>query len=101
MRIGLTYDLREEYLAAGFSEDETAEFDRPDTIEHLENALRRLGHVTDRIGHARQLVARLAHGDEWDLIFNIAEGLSGVAREGQVPAILDVYGIACTFSDPL
>jgi len=101
MRIGLTYDLRQDYLAAGFSEDETAEFDRPDTIEHLENALRRLGHTTDRIGHARQLVARLAQGDDWDLVFNIAEGLSGVAREAQVPAILDVYGVACTFSDPL
>src|SRR5262245_26351302 len=101
MRIGLTYDLREEYLAAGFSEDETAEFDRPDTVEHLESALQQLGHSTDRIGHARQLVARLASGDDWDLVFNIAEGLSGIAREAQVPAILEVFGIACTFSEPL
>jgi D-alanine-D-alanine ligase len=101
MRIGLTYDLRQAYLAAGFTEDETAEFDRPDTVVHIENALRQLGHTTDRIGHARQLVARLAKGDEWDLVFNIAEGLCGIAREAQVPAILDVYGIACTFSDPL
>ncbi len=101
MRIGLTYDLRQDYLAAGFSEDETAEFDRPDTIAHLEQALHELGHATDRIGHARQLVARLAQGDDWDLVFNIAEGLCGVAREAQVPAILDVYGIAYTFSDPL
>jgi D-alanine-D-alanine ligase len=101
MRIGLTYDLRQEYLAAGFTEDETAEFDRPDTVAHLEQALRQLGHATDRIGHARQLVARLAAGDEWDLVFNIAEGLSGIAREAQVPALLDIYGIAYTFSDPL
>src|SRR6266487_388473 len=101
MRIGLTYDLRQEYLAAGFSEEETAEFDRPDTVAHLETALQQLGHEMDRIGHARQLIARLANGDDWDLVFNIAEGLSGVAREAQVPAILDVYGIAYTFSDPL
>jgi D-alanine-D-alanine ligase len=101
MRIGLTYDLRQEYLAAGFSEDETAEFDRADTVEHIAAALEELGHTTDRIGHARELVARLAKGDEWDLVFNIAEGLSGIAREAQVPAILDVYGIVCTFSDPL
>jgi len=32
-------------------------------------------------------------------VFNIAEGLKGVAREAQVPAILDVYGIPCVFSD--
>jgi len=101
MRIGLTYDLRQEYLAAGFSEDETAEFDRPDTIDHLEAAIRQHGHQTDRIGHAQQLVKRLAHGDDWDLVFNIAEGLAGIAREAQVPAILDAHGIAYTFSDPL
>jgi D-alanine-D-alanine ligase len=101
MYIGLTYDLRQEYLAAGFSEDETAEFDRPDTVSSIEAALVLLGHTTDRVGHARQLVARLAHGDRWELVFNIAEGLTGIAREAQVPAILDVYGIPYTFSDPL
>ena len=101
MKIGLTYDLRQEYLAAGYSEEETAEFDRPDTIDAIETALRQLGHDTDRIGHARQLVERLAAGDRWDLVFNICEGLTGLAREAQVPALLDVYGIPCTFSDSL
>jgi D-alanine-D-alanine ligase len=101
MRIGLTYDLREEYLAAGYDEEQTAEFDRPDTIAALESALDELGYEPDRIGHARQLVERLACGDRWDLVLNIAEGLHGVAREAQVPAILDVYGIPYTFSDPL
>lgn len=101
MQIGLTYDLRSEYLAAGYSEEETAEFDRPDTIVAIEQALHQLGHTADRIGNARQLVQRLAAGDRWDLVFNIAEGLHGPAREAQVPAILDVYEIAYTFSDPL
>jgi D-alanine-D-alanine ligase len=99
--IGLTYDLRQEYLAAGLSEEETGEFDRPDTVESIAAALRQLGHETDRVGHVRQLAARLARGDRWDLVFNIAEGLCGVAREAQVPALLDAYGIAYTFSDPL
>ncbi len=101
MRIGLTYDLRRDYLDAGFSLDETAEFDRPDTVDAIESALQKLGHSTDRIGHARQLIARLSRGETWNLVFNIAEGLSGISREAQVPAILDVYGIAYTFSDPL
>ena len=101
MRIGLTYDLRQDYLAEGYSEEETAEFDRPDTIDALEGALRELGHETDRIGHARALVARLAAGDRWHLVFNVAEGLRGFGREAQVPALLDVYGIPYTFSDPL
>jgi D-alanine-D-alanine ligase len=101
MRIGLTYDLRQEYLAAGYSEEETAEFDRPDTIDALEQALQDLNHETDRIGSVQQLVGRLALGDRWDLVFNICEGLHGRAREAQVPALLDAYNIPYTFSDPL
>lgn len=101
MRIGLTYDLRAEYLAAGYGEEETAEFDRADTIEAFERALSALGHDPVRIGHARSLIERLAAGDRWDLVFNIAEGMYGLAREAQVPAILDVYQIPYTFSDPL
>ncbi len=101
LHIGLTYDLREVYLAEGCTEEETAEFDRVETIDLLAGALESLGHTTDRIGHARELMGRLVRGDRWDLVFNICEGLHGIAREAQVPAILDVYGIAYTFSDPL
>jgi D-alanine-D-alanine ligase len=101
MNIGITYDLRSDYLAEGYSKEETAEFDRPDTIQAIDAALQELGYQTDRIGNARRLVERLAQGDRWDLVFNIAEGLHGVAREAQVPAILDVYAIPYTFSDPL
>ena len=101
MRIGLTFDLRDEYLAAGYSEEETAEFDRADTIDSLESALQALGHEADRIGHVRQLVGRLATGDRWDLVFNICEGLRGMAREAQVPALLEAYEIPCTFADPV
>jgi len=101
MRVGLTYDLRTEYLAAGFGEEETAEFDRPDTVEAIEHALASLGHHPVRIGHVRQLVDRLARGERWDLVFNFAEGMHGVGREAQVPAVLDAYQIPYTFSDPL
>jgi D-alanine-D-alanine ligase len=101
MKIGMTYDLREDYLAEGYGEEETAEFDKADTIEALEGVLRELGFETDRIGHNRNLVHRLASGDRWDLVFNIAEGLRGYGREAQVPALLDAYGVGYTFSDPL
>ncbi len=101
MRIGLTYDLRSEYLAAGYSEEETAEFDREETVDAIDQALQQLGHQTDRIGHARQLVARLAQGDRWDLVFNICEGLRGAGREAQVPSLLELYGINATFADSL
>jgi len=101
MLIGLTYDLRQDYLSEGYSEEETAEFDRPDTIEAIENALRELGHETDRIGRVTSLVERLSRGDRWDLVYNIAEGFRGIGREAQVPALLDAYDIPYTYSDPL
>jgi D-alanine-D-alanine ligase len=99
MHIGITYDLRSEYLAAGYGEEETAEFDQIGTIEAIDGALQELGHTTDRIGHARNLVERLAQGDRWDLVFNICEGLRGRAREAQVPAILDAFEIPYTFAE--
>ncbi len=101
MNIGMTYDLRADYLAAGYGEEETAEFDRPDTIDAIETALQNLGHQTDRIGNVDSLVKRLATGQRWDLVFNIAEGLYGFGREAVVPALLDAYRIPYTFSDPL
>jgi D-alanine-D-alanine ligase len=101
MKVGLTYDLRDDYLSLGFGEEETAEFDRRDTIDAIDGALGDLGYTTDRIGHVRSLVARLAKGERWDFVFNIAEGIQGFSREAQVPALLDAYGIPYTFSDAL
>ena len=101
MKIGITYDLRHEYLAAGYGEEETAEFDRIDTIQAIEYTLQELGYDTERIGHIRQLAAQLATGARWDCVFNIAEGMHGFGREAQVPALLDAFGIPYTFSDPL
>ncbi len=101
MRVGLTYDLREDYLAQGYSLEETAEFDRPETIAALEAVLRGLGYQPERIGNVQQLCTRLAAGERWAWVFNIAEGLHGLAREAQIPALLDAYAIPYTFSDPL
>ncbi len=99
MKIGLCYDLRDDYLEEGFGEEETAEFDRPDTIKAIESAIKNHGHEPVRIGHVRSLVGRLCAQENWDLVFNIAEGMYGTAREAQVPALLDAYQIPYTFSD--
>ena len=60
MHIGLTYDLREDYLREGFGEEETAEFDRVETVDAIAGSLQELGHQVQRIGRARNLVQRLA-----------------------------------------
>ncbi|MBI5814034.1 MAG: D-alanine--D-alanine ligase [Nitrospinae bacterium] len=101
MKIGITYDLRRDYEKEGLSDENLAEFDSPDTVDAIERALTLNGYVTDRIGNIRALVARLAEGERWDMVFNIAEGLHGFGREAQIPALLDAYSIPYTFSEPL
>jgi D-alanine-D-alanine ligase len=100
MHIGLTYDLKEDYRLLGYTEEQLAEFDSKETIDALDAALSDQGAFVERIGNAQALIRRLAQGASWDLVFNVAEGLFGAARESQVPAILDVYQIPYTFSDP-
>ena len=101
IKIGITFDLRSYYLSQGYSEVETAEFDRESTIDGIADALSQLGHTPERIGAVTQLVPRLAAGERWELVFNIAEGMHGFGRESQVPAVLDAYRIPYTFSDPV
>jgi D-alanine-D-alanine ligase len=101
LRVGLTYDLQEEYLAKDYSPEETAELDSPETIDALEQSLRALGYDPVRIGGIESLVGKLALGERWDIVFNISEGMHGLGREAQIPALLDAYRIPYTFSDPL
>lgn len=99
MKIGLTYDLRSDYLALGYSLEQTAEFDSPATIEAIEAGIQAMGLATERIGSLHALLPALAAGQRWDLVFNIAEGLHGLSRESQIPALLEAYQIPCAFSD--
>lgn len=101
MKIGLTFDLRSWYIDRGFSMDETAEFDKQETVDALENSLKLMGYETEPIGNAFQLIEALAAGKRWDMVFNIAEGLYGDGRESVVPAILDQYKIPYVFSGPV
>lgn len=101
MLVGLTYDLKSEYLKMGFSDEQAAEFDKEETIEGIENSLNQLGYKTERIGHIKQLVNQLVRGKKWDIVFNICEGVYGIGREAQVPALLDAYNIPYVFSNPL
>ncbi|MBN2695102.1 ATP-grasp domain-containing protein [bacterium] len=101
MKIGLTFDLKSEYIKMGLSPEEAAEFDREETIEEIEKTLQDLGYETERVGHIFALVEALSCGKRWDLVFNIAEGRFGYSRESQIPALLMAYQIPCVFSHPL
>jgi D-alanine-D-alanine ligase len=101
MRVALVYDLRDDYRALGFSEEEIAEFDSVETIDQLAQALEALGCETIRVGRGQALAARLVAGTRYDLVFSIAEGVKGRSREAQVPALCELFDQPYLFSDPL
>ena len=75
-RIGLVYDLRSDYLAEGFSEEQAAEFDSEQTIEALERTIASLGYSVERIGHGKRLAEWLVAGTKLGYGLHIAEGLA-------------------------
>jgi D-alanine-D-alanine ligase len=100
MKIALTYDLKEDYLAQGFSLEQTAEFDKQETIDAIADVITCLGYQVEKIGNLHQLIAVLSQNWSWDLVFNIAEGTHGFGREATIPCILEAFKIPYTFSDP-
>src|SRR5579872_1663080 len=101
MRIGLTYDAVADWADEGLAAEDLAEFDAEATIAAIATHLAARGHAVQRIGRAQALIARLAAGARWDMVFNICEGRSGPGREALVPALLEAHAIPFTFSDSL
>ncbi len=108
MRLGLAYNQRPDAIthrdaalspASSLATDQYLEWDDPETIGAVADALRAFGEVISLEATGdfpRRLIdARL------DLLFNMAEGLAGPSREAQVPAIAEFFGIPYTASDPL
>ncbi len=101
MRVALVYDLRDDYRALGFSEEQVAEFDSVETVDQLAGALETLGCAVVRVGRGQALAALLVAGERYDLVFSIAEGMKGRSREAQVPALCELLGIPYTGSGVL
>jgi len=99
--IGLTYDLKDEYLKLGFTEEQASEFDNIEVIDAIEQSLIELNFNVERIGNIFNLVNKLSSNKKYDLVFNIAEGYYGSSREAQVPCLLDAYNIPYVFSSAL
>lgn len=82
------------------SEDE-AEFDTPETIAALTDALRSLGHEVEPIEVSGPLPPILARLEAFapELVFNAAEGAKGRARESFFPALFERLDLPFTGSD--
>jgi D-alanine-D-alanine ligase len=101
MRIGLSYDLKQEVeLGQPGPEDALEEYDSPKTIEFIAAALETGGHSVVRLGGGREFLNNILR-EKVDLVFNVAEGRGNYrSREAQVPSVLEMLGIPYTGSDP-
>ncbi len=81
------------------SQDLYAEWDTFETIDAVRAALAEHHDVT--LVEADEQAYMKLLDDRPDIIFNIAEGLYGVTREAQMPAIFEMLQIPYTGSDPL
>jgi D-alanine-D-alanine ligase len=103
IRVGFTYNVKRDHYfhegsGHGTSEDRLAEWDPPETIIAIANALAEQGHIVVHLEATPELPRVLAEADV-DLVFNIAEGIEGRNREAQVPALCELLGIPYTGSD--
>lgn len=105
MRVALTYNLKRE-IESGDGDDEPplaadfyAECDTPETVAAIRAAIasRHEVHLIEADEDAFDKLRRLRP----NIVFNIAEGLYGRARESHIPAILEMLRIPYTGSDPL
>lgn len=101
MRVALAYDRPLPALAGdGLPEDAGAEYEDDQAIAGLLAAIAAHGHDAVPLVLDERFVERVRVLAP-DLVFNIAEGVRGPARESIVPAWLDHLGIAYTGSDGL
>lgn len=99
MKLGITYDLREDY---GIERDSHvfADFCHPDEIGYMAEAVRRLGYNPVKLGNMYQLNERIKSGTfDCDLVLVCDEGIKSRNREAIVPALLELNHIPYIGSD--
>ncbi len=96
LRIGFTFNLKRSDALK--NDDSQAEYDPPETIIAIQSAIESLGHEVVPLEANSELPQRLVES-KVDVVFNIAEGLSGRNREAQVPALCELIGVPYTGSD--
>ncbi|MBU4313123.1 MAG: ATP-grasp domain-containing protein [Candidatus Omnitrophica bacterium] len=101
MKIGLTYNLKDEVSPLSIMNNEfNEEFDSRKTIDALSLIFEKYGFKTAMLGARLDMADRLKK-EKIDFVFNIAEGYYGRNRESFVPSVLEAFNIPYSGSDPL
>ena len=101
LRIGIAYSLKPVDRDDDGPDDRFEEFDKPETIDALAEAIRGDGHDVVLLGDGREFLTKILASPP-DFVFNFAEGQGvGRDREARVPAVCEMLGVPYSGSDPL
>lgn len=101
MRIGITYNLKDELpLEASLDGEAFEEFDTQETIDAISDVLVEKGHEVVQLGAKIGIIERLKK-EKIDFVFNLAEGYGGRNRESYIPSILEMLNVPYSGSDSL
>ena len=101
MNVGFTYNVKKNKPSKDLKKQSDLEFDSPSVINGITKALKDLGHNVFKIEADQNAYIKLKKlKNKIDIVFNIAEGLSGDARESQIPMFCEVLQIPYTHSSP-
>lgn len=102
MHVAFVFNVRHTKPALDETAQAEAEFDEPETIKAIHDAIVANGYECTDIEADENAYGKLKNlKGKIDLVFNIAEGLRGEIREAQIPAILEMLGIPYTHSGAL
>ncbi len=96
LRVGLAFNMKR--IDSHDGDDREAEYDAPHTIESISRAIESHGHTVIPL-EATPDFPRTLLASNVDVVFNIAEGISGRNREAQVPNLCELLGVPYTGSD--
>jgi D-alanine-D-alanine ligase len=101
MNVALAYNVKKNKPSTDLKEQVDLEFDSVSVIEGIGDALKSLGHTVFLVEADENTFLKLKElKGQIDIVFNIAEGLWGDARESQVPLFCEVLKIPYTHSGP-
>jgi D-alanine-D-alanine ligase len=101
MNVALAYNVKKGKPSTDLSEQKDLEFDSMSVITGIKSALESLGHKVILLEADENVFFKLRElKNKIDIVFNIAEGLWGDAREAQVPLFCEILKIPYTHSGP-
>ncbi len=96
LRVGLAFNMKR--IDSHGGDDREAEYDAPETIKAITEAIESHGHLVIPLEATPEFPRALASSNV-DVVFNVAEGMVGRSREGQVPSLCELLGVPYTGSD--